>query len=842
MELRNLTRIPFLFLYLSGSSLFALDITIRVFDPKTAKNVPDVQVIILETKTKLFTGADGTTRAEVPAAGVYTFRTILPGGTLIQPRLAVRFSGEIVTIYTSALPKDATADEEGIVVTGFKEKSKLSRYQVRIDEVKRVPGSFGEALRGVELLPGVSAPPFGSGEIHIRGANDNANMYFIDDLPIGYPYHIFPINSVIHNDFIKSIDVYSGAYPTNYGNATGGIISIESIDKVEKAGGNVSFSLWSANALYKDTIGKSGYWIAAGRMSYMDVTLKPYLPDGVRAPIFWDGQVKAKINLTKSQDLYLYSFGAKDMFAAKVSDKPAWDPTTDLDPILIGARIDFNRAFHTEAIRHVWNLGSRLQNRLTLYFTENLFYFDGEIGIFKARQTLSNSYGGVREEVGWEVIKDHAYLDAGIEARSYAYRYFGDTIVPSDPANPHPDPFKRTNPDFETIPVDDSMQAGYNSGWATLTLRAKGLEIKPGVRTDYFGITKQSVTSPRGTISYTLPTKTVFIAGAGVYHRLPDLNQFSSSSGNPDLRFERSEHYGAGIEQTYKKWLFKIEGFRHNFTNNVVQDQYITTPYRINEDYIRRRSDPALYIKTEVLNPADRNNDLILYNQRKVYSNDGTASSVGYELYIKKENPPDKNGWYGWISYTWSKTMQNDHQHVLTEWEKNTVYSADERRIVNQYDNAKELYADYDRTHIVNVVLGYRITREWQIGGRWKYLTANPYTPITGDDGGRTLSNGRVMFNPEYSDYRNSQRVKPFHRLDFRVDRFFNYSWGYGNFFFEALNLYLRKNVTGMGWSNGSPYSRTNPSEQYDFGLLQIPSGKKRYLVPLFNLGLEVKF
>jgi hypothetical protein len=829
-------------LFFIQAPLFAVEFSVLVEEPGSKKRIPDAQVIILETKTKLFTGQDGTVQANVPKTGIYTLRVILPDGTLIERRIDIRYERELITIQTAST-QTVQGGGEGITITGMREKTKLSRYQVRIDEVRRLPGSFGEALRGLELLPGISAPPFGSGEIFIRGADQNANIYLLDELPIGYAFHFFPVNSVVHNDLIKSMDAYSGAYPANYGNATGGVISIETIDDVDRPGGNVSFSLWSTNLLFKNTIGDgAGYWIAAGRVSYMHKTLQQYVPEGVRMPIYWDGQFKMRLNLTRTQRLYLYSFGAKDLFAAKISDRPTWDPVSEFDPVLIGARIDTDSSFHTEAIRHVWTPGSRLQNKLTLFFTENIFHLDAELGEHRANQILRNGYGGLREELGWEAVLDHLYLDAGFEARSYGYRYYGETIQQIDPNDPNPNFYDTQNPSFENVPIDDSLVSGYHSAWAMMTLRGFGFELKPGYRVDSFAMTDHTVGSPRATLSYTLPTKTVLIAGAGVYHRIPDIQKFSPSSGNPDLKFERSEHYGAGIEQTIGKWLFKIEGFRHTFSDITVEDPYIETPYRVNEDLIRRRTDPLQYLKTEILRPANRNDDLILYNQRKYFSNDGTAHSIGYEIYIKKENPPEAKGWYGWLSYTWSKTMQSNHQHILTDQEKNSIYSANERRILMQYDNTNELYADYDRTHILNLVLGYRMNREWQFGGRWKYMTATPYTPITGDDGGEQKNKGRTIFDPEYSDLTNSERLRPFHRLDLRIDRFLNYTWGYGNLYFEALNIYLRKNPIGMGWSNSSPYSRTNPSQQYDFSLLQQQSGKEKILYPLFNIGLEVKF
>ncbi|HNJ05702.1 MAG TPA: hypothetical protein PLB73_15690, partial [Leptospiraceae bacterium] len=116
-------------------------------------------------------------------------------------------------------------------------------------------------------------------------------------------------------------------------------------------------------------------------------------------------------------------------------------------------------------------------------------------------------------------------------------------------------------------------------------------------------------------------------------------------------------------------------------------------------------------------------------------------------------------------------------------------------------------------------------------------------TPIIADDKGRQIQNGRYVFNPTYSQNLNSGRLKPYHRLDVRIDHFINYSWGFGNIFVEMLNVYLRDNPVNMSWNQARPISRTNPSIQNDFGTLESSTGDgKKIKFPLINFGLEVQF
>lgn len=873
---RNIRLILLLALALAPSALAALDAKIRVVDPRNNRAIADAPVIIIETRQRYYTDARGEAAISVPQPGFYTFRVLLPDGTLVQPRLEVRAAGQLVTILTAEAPRQQSGATEtttneggrGIVVTGSRGRSQLSRYQVRIDEVKRIPGQFGEALRGVETLPGVNAPPFGNGEIVIRGADANANTYLLDDLPLGYAFHFFPLNSVLHNDFIKTIDIYAGAYPAEFGNATGGVIAIESIDGPERLGGHASFSLWSVNALFKGTLpafGENpeaiaglpdagaatdagagaagnpgsrsptadaakkggGYWIGAGRVSYLHQTLRQFAPEGVRLPVYWDGQVKAMYRFTPEHSLYFYALGAKDTFAADLTTQqgPQLDPTKEADPIFIGANVAFEQAFHTEAIRHIWQPGSKIQNRLTALYHNNIFFVQGQLGTLRANQKAEAGYAGLRNDLFWDPIPDHFGIQLGAEVRNFIYRNNGFTVRRRNPDDQFVDFFDTQNPDFETVPVADSTQTQYNSAWTTLTLAGYGFEFKPGVRADYFGLTRQTVVDPRGTLSFTFPTKTMLIAGGGVYHRAPDANEYSPTSGNPNLRFERAEHYVGGVQQEWGSWLFKLEFFRFYFQETVVVDPYARVAVRENQDPFTRYQRPWL-----INDPAG-------------YSNDGTGWSEGFEVYLKKSKPEAENGWYGWLSYSYSQAFRNDHQYAPSNDLFPQARSADENFIIDQlYDTTEDVIADFDRTHIVNVIFGYKFNAEWQLGARWRYSTGEPFTKIIGDDGGQQQNRGRRIYDPVFSRYRNGDRLPDYHRLDLRLDRFLNYSWGYGNVFFEMLNVYAKKNEIGRNWDRRRPYSATNPETAFDFLLLEQEVGGRKALIPFFNIGIEVKF
>jgi hypothetical protein len=96
---------------------------------------------------------------------------------------------------------------------------------------------------------------------------------------------------------------------------------------------------------------------------------------------------------------------------------------------------------------------------------------------------------------------------------------------------------------------------------------------------------------------------------------------------------------------------------------------------------------------------------------------------------------------------------------------------------------------DYDQTHILTVIGSYRLPRNWEVGTRWRYVTGNLYTPITGRVWDYDQDNYVGITGPV-----NSARVGAFHQLDVRIDKRWIYeSWILGAYL-DIQNAYSRSN------------------------------------------------
>ncbi|MFO1525614.1 MAG: Plug domain-containing protein [Turneriella sp.] len=106
------------------------------------------------------------------------------------------------------------------------EKHNVSRHQLQQHELKSVPATFSDNISALATLPGVNRPGGIFGPLIIRGAPDTADRYFIDDIPIIQPQHFGGFQSVISNELIDDMTLFSSAFPAYYGQALGAIIDI----------------------------------------------------------------------------------------------------------------------------------------------------------------------------------------------------------------------------------------------------------------------------------------------------------------------------------------------------------------------------------------------------------------------------------------------------------------------------------------------------------------------------------------------------------------------------------------------------------------------------------------
>ena len=174
-------------------------------------------------------------------------------------------------------------------------------------------------------------------------------------------------------------------------------------------------------------------------------------------------------------------------------------------------------------------------------------------------------------------------------------------------------------------------------------------------------------------------------------------------------------------------------------------------------------------------------------------STDGAASGVGraYGMEVMLRHAL-VDRFFGWVSYTLSHSERNDTPDDPAGW----------------YDY------EFDQTHILTAVAGYRLPLDFEFSGRFQYVTGNPYTPY--DGGLYYMDSGRYYGFPSANT--NSARMPAYNALDLRISKLFTFTHWQIECFADVLNAYNRKNPEFIRYN----YDYTD--HEYITGLPIIPS------------------
>ncbi|MCA9538981.1 MAG: ligand-gated channel protein, partial [Myxococcales bacterium] len=144
---------------------------------------------------------------------------------------------------------------------------------------------------------------------------------------------------------------------------------------------------------------------------------------------------------------------------------------------------------------------------------------------------------------------------------------------------------------------------------------------------------------------------------------------------------------------------------------------------------------------------------------------------------------------YGWISYTLQRSERRDRPGE--DW---------------------RLF-DFDQTHNLIIVAQYKITPKWTVGMRWRTVTGNPETPITGAV--YVVEQGRYV--PLYGTV-NSTRNPTFHQLDLRIDR----EWTFDTW--RLIGYLDLRNVTNQANAAGRTYNFDYSESTQAYEIPIVPS------------------
>ena len=351
-----------------------------------------------------------------------------------------------------APPSTASEPVEPIEVTVYGNRPAVGGVSLGRAEVRQLPGAFGDPFRAIEALPGVtpivSALPF----YYVRGSPPGNVGYFVDGIRVPYLYHLFMGPSVIHPGMVDRVDLYSGAFPANYGRYAGGIVAAETTPPRTDWHGEGNVRLFDAGALVEGGFAEGkGTVLLAGRYSYT-AWLLSVLTDNVKLD-YRDYETRVTYDLTPNDRISLVSFGAYDQLTITQND------------------ID-NTLFGTEFYRVDTRYDHKIDARTNLRAAVTLGFDQTRIPGLPRNQrdtVIGGRIEGRRElddqttvRLGADVVVDHYH--------SYAKPWFDR----DDPVIEYLD---------KTFAPRDDVTTG---AWSDVRFAFPGVEVTPGLRVDAF--------------------------------------------------------------------------------------------------------------------------------------------------------------------------------------------------------------------------------------------------------------------------------------------------------------------------------------------------------------------
>jgi hypothetical protein len=102
----------------------------------------------------------------------------------------------------------------------------MGRIELSAAEIKTLPAIAGEkdALKVLQLMPGVGKGTEGSSGIYVRGGGADQNLIILDEAIVYNVNHLFGFFSVFNNDAVKNVSLIKGGFPPQYGGRLSSVV------------------------------------------------------------------------------------------------------------------------------------------------------------------------------------------------------------------------------------------------------------------------------------------------------------------------------------------------------------------------------------------------------------------------------------------------------------------------------------------------------------------------------------------------------------------------------------------------------------------------------------------
>ena len=782
----------------------------KVVDATNNEIIPFANVFVEQINSGVASDFDGFYEIENLKPGLYTIKCSFVGYEPVVYAEVIVNPNKPTILDIKLIESSTSLDEVEITASPFQksEESPVSKRTINATEIYRNPGGNRDISKVITSLPGVASTVSFRNDIIIRGGAPNENRFYLDGIEIPNINHFATQGSsggpvgMINVNFIREVDLYSGAFPANRGNALSSVLEFKQIDgNPDRIAKTLTVGSSDFGITLDGPVNNKTTFVFSARRSYLQLLFSaiglPFLPT------YNDFQFKTKTKIDDKNQITFIGLGAIDDF---VLNKGINDNILSKDSLTVQDYDDIesnNYILGYIPVTTQWNYAiganwthfkdnsfqnyvfsrNHLNNRSVKYkdnneVPENLLqnYVSEEIeNKFRFENTIRKN--------GWKIN-----FGTGIEHVTFKNNTFQKII------------YQNISDTLEFESVLNFVKTSFFGQISKKALENK-LIASFGIRTDQNSYSKEMSNplkqlSPRLSVAYAIGEKSSLNFNIGQYFQLPAYTVMG-------YRNNENQLVNKVNEITYinnKHIVFGLETNPGNFSKVTLEGFY-------------KKYDNYPFLLGDSISLANLGGDFgVIGNEPVTSTSEGRSYGIEF-LAQKKLN----KSFYGILAYTWVRSEFKDKND-------NYVPSA------------------WDNKHIISMTGGIKLKNDWEIGMRFRFSGGSPYTPY--NDTISSLINVWDVNSFGVFDYNqlNGERLKSNHGLDIRIDKKWYWKKVTLNIYLDIQNLYnfqaeTPRSLIVVTDENGNKISDPNDPSRYQIKYLENTAGT---LLP--SIGIQFEF
>lgn len=557
-----------------------------VIDKASERPLANVTVLVSGTRIGATTDSLGRyVLPQVPLGRQQVSFTIIGYKTVTIPEILVTAGKQVVL--DVPLDQRIISLQEVTVTAGRTRKGSASNEfagsssrSFSMDEVTRYAGGRNDPSRLVSNFAGVATTNDSRNDIVVRGNAPTAVLWRMEGIPIPNPNHFSTLGttggpvSALNTNALKSSDFYTGAFPAEYGNATGAVFDLAlrngNKEKVEKT---LQLNMFSGlEAMIEGPLSKKkdgSSFLVGYRYSFAQLGQAVGLDIGTEAvPKYQD--IVFHINFAKSKWGKFSIFGMGGISSIDMIGK-------DLDSTDLFANKDEDAYFKSRlgiiGLKHQLDFGRNSYLRSVLSYS----YTNNEATLYKYYEGQTDRTLIVDQKTSNTGMRWSSFVNSRVSSRFTVRGGFVAEIQGLDTKVNS----REKQPEWQVLRDYDGnalLFQPYIQGKYKFTEK---LSLNAGLHGIYYDLNETSAVEPRASLSYAIDNTKTISFSYGLHSQQQPLPVYlyqdlkpdgSYDQTNRDLGLTKAHHYVVGYDWHFaRNWRLKAEAYHQSIFDAPVE-------------------------------------------------------------------------------------------------------------------------------------------------------------------------------------------------------------------------------------------------------------------------------